>query len=162
MGFFSSLFGGSNPTLNAGIKQSGQVSNYATGLGENLTSQAGNLVTSLLSGDPTKSTQILAPQISATQQRAQQAKNALAQFSPRSGGTASTAAGIDTGTRGDIGNMIASLTGQALGTAGSMGTSLIDTGMKALNDQVNYSQMQMQNWQSSILGKGITMATVGS
>lgn len=158
MSFWGSLFGGQNPTLNKAINQYGQVSQYGIGLGENLSTQAGNWYSGLLSGDPTKQAQTLAPLISGAQQRAQQQKNTLAQFSPRSGGTAAAAANIDTATRGDINNMVASLTGQAAGGAASLGTSLLSTGLSSLGSQVDASQIQMQNWANSILGQGTAFA----
>jgi hypothetical protein len=158
MGFWGSLFGGSNPTLDKGIKQAGQVSQFSTGLGEKLTTQSGNLISSLLSGDPSKSSQLLAPQTNAMRERAQQGKQELAQFGTRSGGTAGAAAGIEAGTRGEINNFISSLTSSALGAGMSMGKSLLDTGMDALTRSVGFSQEQMENWANSIAGMGITSA----
>jgi len=156
MGFWGSIFGGQNKTLDAGIKKAGQVSDFSTGMGETLLTKTGNFISDLLSGDPTKTTSILAPQIAGVQQRAQQGKNQLAQFGTRSGGTTSAGAGIDATTRGDINNMIASLTGSALGAGSSLGQGLLDTGINALDKSVSFSQEQMQNWSDSILGRGVT------
>jgi hypothetical protein len=156
MSFWSSLFGGSNPTLNQGIKQAGQTSQFAGGLGQKLTSQAGGFFSDLLSGDPSKTAKLLAPQTREMRQRAQQGKQALAQFGSRSGGTAGAAAGIDAATRGDINDLVAKLTGSAVTGAASMGQNLIDTGLNALGNQVQMSQQQMDNWSNSILGKGLT------
>ena len=156
MGFFSSLFGGSNPTINQGIKQAGQVAGYGQSKGEGLTTQAGDFFSGLLSGNPAQTAKLLAPQIQASQQAGQQAKQQLAQFGNRSGGTNAAGQTIDDTTRANIGKMISSLTGAAASGAQQMGQNLLDTGMNALQNQVNFSQTQLDNWSNSILGKGIT------
>jgi hypothetical protein len=156
MSFFGSIFGGSNPTLNAGINQAGQVAGYGTGMGENLTTSAGNFFQTLLSGDTSKQMQLLAPQTRAQQQAAQQQKKTMGTFGNRSGGTNAAAQSIDDKTRANINDMIATLTGQAATQAGTMGQNLIDTGLNALNMKVGFSQQQMQNWNNSILGQGIS------
>jgi hypothetical protein len=158
MSFFGSIFGGSNPTLNSGINQAGQVAGYGTSAGEGLTSSAGNFFQGLLGGNPAQTAKLLAPQIQATQQQAQQAKQANAQFGNRSGGTNASNQTIDDKTRSSITSMISSLTGQAATGAASLGTNLLDTGMKALSQQVDFSQDQMANWQNSIFGQGISGA----
>lgn len=156
MGFFSSLFGGSNSTLNSAIGQSGQVASYGTSKGEGLTTGAGNFFSDLMSGDPAKTAKLLAPQIETMQKQGQQQKNTMAQFGNRSGGTNAKAQTIDDTTRSNVNNMISTLTGQGASGAASLGTSLLSTGMQALNNQVDFSQQQMANWNDSIFGKGIT------
>ena len=156
MGFWGSLFGGSNPTINSGINQSGQVAGYGTSVGEGLTTSAGNFFQGLLSGNPAQTAKLLAPQIQAQQQQAQQQKNTMAQFGNRSGGTNASGQTIDDTARANIGNMITNLTGQAATGAASLGTNLLTQGMNALNMKVQFSQDQLQNWQNSILGSGIS------
>lgn len=156
MSFFSSLFGGSNPTLSGGIKQSGQIAGFGQSQGEGLTTQAGNFFSSLLGGNPAQTAKMLAPQIQAQQQQAQQQKQQNAQFGNRSGGTNAAGQTIDDKTRANISNMISTLTGQAATGAQQMGQNLLDTGIAALGQQVGFSQQQMQNWSDSILGKGVT------
>lgn len=158
MGFWGSMFGGSNPTLNKAIPQAGAVAGQQLGLGTKLETQAGGWLSDIMSGDTTKIGQILAPETATARQQAQQAKNTMAQFGTRGGGTGSAAASIDASTRGNILNMIAGLTGSAVQTAGSMGENMVDTGMRALNMQVGFSQQQMQNWANSILGQGLSTA----
>jgi hypothetical protein len=156
MGFFSSLFGGSNPTLNAGMKQAGQTSTWANTKGQGLTGQAGDLFSALLGGDPKKMASLLAPQIATQQQQGQQAKQTAGQFGNRSGGTNAAMQTTDDKTRANISSMISDLTGKAATGAASMGQSLIDTGLTALGQQMNMSQQQMENWSNSIFGRGIT------
>jgi len=155
MSFWGSMFGGSNPTLNQGINQAGQIAGYGQAQGEGLTTQAGNFFSGLLSGNPAQQAKLLAPEIQANQQQAQQQKQANAQFGNRSGGTNASGQTIDDKTRANISSMISNLTGQAAGAASSLGQGLLNTGIQALNQQVQFSQAQMQNWQDSILGSGL-------
>jgi hypothetical protein len=109
-------------------------------------------------GNPAQQARVLAPQIQQLQQGAQQAKQKLAQFGNRSGGTNAAGQTIDDTTRANIGDMISKLTMQGATQAAGMGSSLLDTSLKSLNMQVGFSQAQMQNWADSILGKGMTTA----
>jgi hypothetical protein len=158
MSFFSSLFGGSNPTLNAGMKQAGDVSQFTTGLGKNLTGQAGNYFSTLLSGDPRATAKLLSPQIGTLQKQGQQEKKTMAEFGTRSGGLASKGQTVDDTTRASISDLVSKLTTGAAGTAATMGSNLIDTGLAALNQQTQMSQQQMSNWENSLFGRGITTA----
>ncbi len=156
MGFFGSLFGGSNPTLSKDINQFGQIGGFATGLGEKNLSQASNFYSSLLSGDPSKQAQALAPEISGIQQSAQQARNVGAQFGNRSGGTNAQMQMAGDQSRAQINEMISGLLGTSASGLGSMGSNLLSQGQQAYQSQVEASQQQMQNWSNSILGRGIT------
>jgi hypothetical protein len=156
MGFFSSLFGGSSPTLNAGIKAAGDTASFATGFGKNLSTQAGNFYSDLMSGDPAKVAKLLAPQIKSQQDQAQQARQGMAQFGTRSGGTAAKGQTLGDTTRANIGTMVSDLTGKAVAGAQQMGQSMLDTGIKSLDQQFQFSQAQMENWSNSILGTGLT------
>ena len=156
MSFWGSVFGGSNPTLNSGINQAGQMAGYGTSVGQGLTTSAGNFFQGLLGGNPAQTAKLLAPQIQQNQQQAQQQKQVNAQFGNRSGGTNASNQTIDDKARSNISDMISKLTGQAAGAASSLGTTLLDTGMKALNQQFQFSQAQMDNWSNSILGRGLT------
>ena len=158
MSFFGSLFGGANPTLNAGMKQAGDVSQFTTGLGKNLTGQAGNYFSTLLSGDPRATAKLLAPQIGTLTSQAGQQKKTMAEFGNRSGGLASKGQTVDDTTRASISDLVSKLTSGAAGTAASMGSNLIDSGLAALGQQTAMSQQQLDNWSNSIFGKGLTTA----
>ena len=158
MSFFGSLFGGSNPTLNSGINNVGNLAGFASGQGQGDTSSASKFWQSILSGDPTKIGQSLAPEVSANQQQGQQAKNQLAQFGTRSGGSASAGAGIDAAGRSNMINLIGGLQSGAASSLGSMGNSLLNTGLQGYGEQADMSQQRMQNWMDSILGSGISGA----
>lgn len=156
MSFWSSLFGGSNPTLNSTMNQTGSIAGYTSNLGQNNTTAGSNFFSSILSGDPSKIAQTLAPEISAMQGQGQQQKNAIAQFGNRSGGSNSAAQNIDSSNRANLTNLIGGLQSGAASTLLSSGQSLLGQSLGALNQEANMSQLQMQNWQNSILGSGIT------
>lgn len=160
-GFLSSIFGGSNPTLNTAIPQFGNISQYGVNKGEGDINQASSFWSGILSGDPAKIGQVLGPQIQAIQGQGQQQKQTNAQFGNRSGGTNATNQAITDTTKSNVNNMVSSLTGSAASNLGSLGTNLLSQGTSALGDQVSASQMQMQNWQNSIFGSGLSMGIGG-
>jgi hypothetical protein len=156
--WFGSLFGGQNPTLNSTINQSGSIGGFATGMGESDLTAGSNWMNSIISGDPTKIAQALAPAISGQQGQVSQAKKGLAEFGTRSGGTASATANLDSGARGNIINLVGGLQSGTASNLTGTGSNLLNTGLGAYNQQAQLSQQQMQNWSNSILGKGISGA----
>lgn len=162
MSFWGSLFGGQSKTLSSDINQTGQLSGFASGVGQNNTTQGSNFFSSLLSGDPTKIGTALAPAISAGQQGAQQQKNSTAQFGNRSGGTNASMQAIDAATRGNITNLVGGAQTGAASTLLSSGSGLLGTALSGYNQQAGLSQQQMQNWQQSIFGGGISDLAAGA
>jgi hypothetical protein len=158
IGFWSSLFGGSNPTLNKDISQFGQIGGFATGLGEKNLTQASNFYSSLLSGDPSKIAKVLGPEISGQQQQTQQQRNVTSQFGTRGGGAGGSMQMAGDVSRGNINNMISSLLGSSASSLGSMGAGLLSQGQSAYGQQMEASQQQMQNWQNSIFGGALSRA----
>lgn len=151
-GFFSSLFEGSNPTLNNDIAQSGQISNFGTNLGEGDLTAGSDFYKTLLNGDPEATAKLLAPQISTIQGQGNQQIQTGAQFGNRSGGTnASNQTNIDT-QRADVEQMIAQLTGQAASGLTGIGEAGLGFGLNANAQQAGESQQKMRNQQDSILG----------
>lgn len=104
-------------------------SGFATNLGESALSKSSSFFSDIISGDPSKTMSALAPQISGAKGRAQQGKKSLAEFSGRSGGTNSAAAGIDDSTRSSITSLIGSLTGSSASALASIGSSSLSSGM---------------------------------
>ena len=102
-GLLSSIFdlAAGNP-VQGEQNQFGALSGYQTGVGEGLITPAAQYEESILSGDPTKTAQAMAPEISANQNQTQQFKNQTAEFSPRSGGTAASVANADTSGRSNL------------------------------------------------------------
>ena len=120
MGFFGSLFGGSNPTLNENIPAFQKAAGFDTGIGEGDVTAASKYWNDILSGDPTKMAQAVAPETAAIQGQAQQAKNQTAQFSPRSGGTAAAIAGLDANSRAQIIKLLGGLQSGTFTTGGPL------------------------------------------
>lgn len=115
-----------------------QLGDYESGIGKAGTTAAMNYYLGILSGDPTKTAETLSPEISTSQQHGQQAKNALAEFSPRSGGTAAAASNIDASGRGNIINLLGGLQQGAASNAGSLGTSNLNMSSGNINDVAGY------------------------
>lgn len=155
-GFLSAIFGGSNPTLNKSINQTGALGGYSTGIGEGDTTAASNFYRNILAGDPSLIAKSLAPEISASQEQTQQEKNQMAQFGTRSGGTAAASAGADAQNRANLINLIGRLQGTAAQGAGSLGTQNLNLATEDTALQAKLAQEQMENWLNSVLGKGIS------
>ena len=155
MSFLGSLFGGQNATLSKDIAQFGQIGQQQTGQGQNYENQAGTFWSDLLSGNASKQAQALAPQISAAKTRTSQDEKTNAMFGGRSGGTAAANASAQDKLHSDLTNLIGSLTNSSASGLANLGTGMVSAGITSLGDQVDASQIQMQNWQNSILGKAI-------
>ena len=155
-GFFSALFGGSNPTLNKTIAQQGDLSGYSQNIGQGDTTQASNYLRQILSGDPSQTAKALAPEISGQQQQIQQANNALAQFGNRSGGTTAAAAAAPAAARANIINLTGGLQSGAADKLANLGTANLGLAQQANAEQASQSQQRMMNYINSILGKGIS------
>jgi len=155
-GFLASIFGGSNPTLNQDISKIGKLSDFSTNAGEQGTTAALNYDLGLLSGDPTKVAETLAPETQQAQQQAQQGKNTIAQFSNRGGGSNAVMNSLDDATRAKLLSLTGGLRQGAAGQAGQLGTANLGLAQNATMDQSKLAQERFQNWMNSILGKGIT------
>jgi hypothetical protein len=155
MGFFSGLFGGSNKTLDQNIPAFQQAAGFATGIGENDVTNASKWYNDILSGDPTKMAAAVAPQTSAIQGQTQQDKNQAAQFSPRSGGTASWMAGLDANTRAQIIKLLGGLQSGAAGslTGIGMGEQGLALSEREAADQAAIEKHKMEG--DSVLGQAI-------
>ena len=138
-----------------------QSAGFATGLGTGDLTASSNFMQSILSGDPTKIATALAPEISGQQKQTQQAKNQLAQFSSRSGGTAASAAGMDTAGRSNIINLQGGATSKAASDLGTLGKGLLDTGINATTtgfDQSSQLQKQSSAQLNDIINSGFDVA----
>ncbi|CAM6006576.1 unnamed protein product [Sphagnum balticum] len=155
-GFWSSLFGGSSSNLNNDISQTGALSSYASGLGQKNTTAGSNFFQSLLSGDPTKTSQVLAPEISNLKTSVQSDQKKGAQEGNRSGGTAAANAYEKDKAHSDITAATAKLTGEAANTLLSSGQSLLGTALGGYQENAALDHQRMENWANSILGRSIT------
>ena len=119
--FLSSLFTGNNPTLHSATGKLGDLGSFSSNTGRNATNTAQNYYSNLLSGDPSKISAAIAPEIAANSQQAQQQKQTIGEFGGRSGGNTATANNIDTNSRGNIIDLIGKLLGGAAGLQASAG-----------------------------------------
>ena len=160
-GWLSSIFTGSNPTLNKDQNQIGSLAVYSTGVGEKGTTGALNYDLGLLSGYPTKVAQAMAPETMEAQQQAQQNKNTVAQFGNRGGGMNAVMAGLDDATRAKLLALTGHLRQGAAANAGQLGTANLGMAAGDTMDQAKLSQQQLENFLNSILGKGISSGIGG-
>lgn len=109
----------------------GNVANFGTSQGESDILQSQKFWSSILSGDMSKISQVLGPQISAVNKQTQQRKKTASEFGNRGGGTNAVMANLDTSSTSAINDMISNLTSGAASTLGSMGSSLLSTGTGA-------------------------------
>jgi hypothetical protein len=154
--FFSSLFGGANSDLNTDIGTTAQTAGFATGLGESNLTAGSDFNKALVSGDATKTSQVLAPVISAAKVSNAQTQKSNTEMGTRSGGTAASNNASSDKLHSDITNLTGSLTGKAADTLLSSGSSLLGTGLQATGMNEEFSQQRMENWSNSILGLGVT------
>jgi hypothetical protein len=155
-GFLASIFGGQSKNLNGLIDQYGQIGQSQTGQGQKNENQAGSFWSSILSGDSSKVSQALSPEISAAKKSAQEQTKTNAEFGGRSGGTAASTAATNDKVHSDITNLIGSLTNSSASSLASLGSNQVGTGLGALGQQEQADARRMENWSNSILGLGLT------
>lgn len=140
-------------------------SGFATSQGENLLGNSSDFINALLSGDTTKISQLLAPQIKAIQGQGNQAKKTLGEFGTRSGGVVSQAGAIDDKSRASVNDMVSSLTSGAVSTGASVGSNLLGMGMSGFNNVFNQQEtMQKQRaskWDDLFSSIGKTAGAIG-
>lgn len=152
MSWLSTLFTGSNPTLNTQIPALTNTGSTATSLGLNDATTSSNFFRGLLNGN----TSVVAPQISSIQKQGSQALQTASQFGNRSGGTNASAQMASDSTRSSINDFIAQLTGVGATSLAQQGTALTNTGINAYGAAANESQARVKNIQDSLLGSGIS------
>ena len=95
---------------------------FESGVGQKGTNASLDYDLGILSGDPAKIAQTLAPEISAQNQQVEQGKATTAQFGNRSGGNNAAGQAMDDRARGNIINLIGGLQQGAAQHAGNLGT----------------------------------------
>lgn len=103
----------------------------ATQTGESDLDASSKFMQAILSGDASKITQALAPQISAAKTSAGQTNKTTAEMGTRSGGNAATMNASNDKVHSDITNLVGNLTGGAASSLGSEGAGLLSTGINA-------------------------------
>jgi len=142
--------------------QLNSLSNYETGVGEGLTTSAAGFDEAILSGDPTRIAQALAPQISGQQTQIQQAANKNAQFGTRSGGTAASTAGAEGAGRANLINLEGGLQSQTADSAGSLGSNLLSQSSKNVQADAAMKQKARANQLNEIGGVAQGVAEIAS
>lgn len=133
MGFFDMFSGGGGPSSDQ-KKAWGQLSNIAgfgSSHGQNDIGLAEKWISGLLGGDRSKTSELLAPQISDLKSRGQQQIQTQSQFGNRSGGTNAANQMTQDNINSQIDRMISELTSGAIGQAANMGQSLLGIGTGA-------------------------------
>lgn len=159
--FLSGILTGNNPTLSGAIGKSGDISNFGTTTGQSNITDASKYYQDILSGDPSKIAQSIAPEIKAGADQTQQEKQSLAQFGTRSGGTAAASAGADASNRSNIISLIGRLQQGAAAGATGIGENQSGLGLAANGQQAQLSQQQLQDYMNSIFGTGLGDVTGG-
>jgi hypothetical protein len=111
---------------------------FATNLGEEDLTASNKFMQDILSGDASKVTSVLSPQISAAKTSAQQNTKTMAENGTRGGGTGAATAKANDTAHSDITNVIAELTKGAASSLSSTGSGLLSAGMAG--NQVGYDQ----------------------
>lgn len=159
--FLSSIFTGSDPTINKDKGELGDLGEFSSNVGQNDTTAASGYYNGILSGDPSEVAKTLAPEISANQQQAQQQKETIGQFGSRSGGNTATGNAADTQSRANIVNLIGSERDKAASGLANLGTSNLGMATNDTVDQAKIAQQEHENMMKSIFGEGISSG-VGS
>ena len=159
MSFAGSLFGGSSPELNNLINQFGQTGTQQTGQGQSNENAASGFWNSILSGDSSKISQALSPEISAAKTSNAQTQKTNSIFGNRSGGTTASNAASGDKLHSDITNLIGSLTNSSASSLASLGSNQVSQGQSSLGQEQSAVNQQISNWQNSILGQGLGFAT---
>jgi hypothetical protein len=126
-------------------------SGFATSAGEGLVDSSSTLMNALLSGNSADISKLLAPQISTLQKQGQQQIQTSSQFGNRSGGTNAANQNVIDSTRANVSDMTAQLTGGALNSSASLGSSLLSQGMSGYGTSFGEAKT-MQDQKASAWG----------
>lgn len=153
MSWLTDIFTGQDPTISGNINKFGQEGGFAQQQGQGDTTAASKFYQDILSDDPSKQAEALAPAISAGQQQTQQQAKTNAEFGNRGGGTNASTQGASAADRTNLFNEVGGLKSSAAGGAASLGTAQQGIALNAQQAQNQAAQQQMENFINSILGK---------
>lgn len=132
-----------NPTAGE-QSEFGTLGNEQIGTGENLVTPAATYYEDILSGDPTKIAQSLAPEISAGQNQVEQQALTGSEFGTRSGGTAAANNAAEGQERGNIINLVGGLQQGAASAAGNLGTEQENMGSGNVSKEADLATQNRQ------------------
>lgn len=139
-------------------------SGFAGSTGEGLIANSSALINGLLSGNEADIAKLLAPQIGAISKQANEKTQTNAEFGSRSGGTNASNQNTMDAARSSVNDLIASLTGKALGEGASLGSNLLGQSMSGYNNVFNQNLTEQQQrgaqWNDIISSIGKTAGAV--
>jgi hypothetical protein len=142
IGLVDSVLGGASPEAKQTAADLGAIGKTAAGAGQQNLNTAANWYDQIISGDPTKQAQAIAPEVNAAKTSAQQDLKTSAMQGNRSGGTNASNAMSWDNVHAYITDLLAKLTqGAASGLAG-IGGGELSTGVGAAQAG---GQLQLQN-----------------
>lgn len=154
------LFGG-NPAEKE-QQQFGNLANYETGVGEPLTTAGAGFEEAILSGDPSRISQALAPEISAGQKQVEQQALQNANFGNRAGGTNASTQAAEAGERGNIINLIGGLQSGTAGAAVGQGSGLLGQASSNVGSEAQLAEQRRQQQLSDVSGIASDIGAIAS
>lgn len=133
-------------------KQFGALGDYQTGVGENLTTAGAGFDESILSGDPTRIAQTLAPEISTGQSQVEQQRLQDANFGNRGGGTNATTQNAEGAERGNIINLVGGLQQGTANSALSSGGNLLSQASTNVGNEANLAEQRRSQLNQDVGG----------
>jgi hypothetical protein len=133
-------------------KKFGSLGDYQTGVGEGLTTAGAGFNEDILSGDPTKISQALAPEISAGQGQVEQQRLQDANFGSRSGGTAASTAAAEGANRGNIINLVGGLQKSTAESSLTHGGNLMSEASGNIGNEAQLAEQRRQQQVGDVNG----------
>lgn len=140
----------------------GKLGNEQIGTGEGLVTPAATYYENILSGDPTKIAQSLAPEISAGQKQVEQQRLTGSEFGTRSGGTTASGNAAEAGERGNIINLVGGLQQGAASGAASLGSEQENAGAGNITTQADMAAKNQQRVVGDVSGIASDVASVAA
>lgn len=123
-------------------QQLGALGNYQTGVGEPLTTAGAGYEEAILSGDPSRIAQALAPEISAGQGQVEQQRLAGAEFGNRAGGTNASTQAAEAANRANIINLVGGLQSGTAGAAVGQGAGLLGEASSNIGNEAQLAEQR--------------------
>jgi hypothetical protein len=143
-------------------KQLGGLGSYETGLGEDLATSGAGFENSILSGDPSKIGQALAPEISSGQEQVQEQALQNANFGNRSGGTNASTQAATGAERGNIINLVGGLQSGTAGQAVGQGAGLMGQASQSIGQEAQLAAANQQRVTGDVSGIAQSAAAIAA
>jgi hypothetical protein len=143
-------------------KKFGSLGDYQTGVGEGLTTAGAGFNEDILSGDPTKISQALAPEISAGQGQVEQQRLQDANFGTRSGGTAASTEAATAANRGNIIDLVGGLQKSTAESSLSHGGNLMSEASGNIGNEAQLAEQRRQQQVGDVNGIASSVASIAT